>query len=209
MVEIIKINSKNLDLESIKKAAKVIRKGGLIVYPTDTLYGLGADALDSKSVKKVIDVKGRDPDKPISIAFENLDQAKKYSKFNSLALKIAEKFLPGPLTLILYQKKKIPKELNPDNKIRVRIIGHPVVEALLKEAKVPITSTSANLSDGKSPVTAKEAIRQIGNKVDLVLDAGKCRYSKPSTVVDCSNKIEVVREGVIKKKDIEVLEAYS
>jgi len=209
MAEIIEIDPENPDKKIIEKAAEVIRNGGLVIYATDTVYGLGANALDSRAVKRVFEVKNRDSSKPISIAFENLNQAKKYARFNPLGLKMAQRFLPGPLTLIFHQKIKIPKELNPDNKIRVRIIDHPVIGALLKKSKVPITSTSANLSGGKNPVTAEDAVKQIGDKVDLVLDAGRCKYSKPSTVVDLSSgKIKIVREGVIEKKDTISLVGY-
>ena len=203
MVEIIKINPKNPDKEIIEKAAKIIRNGGAVIYPTDTLYGLGVDALNRKAVIKVFEIKGREK-KPISIAVDTLKEARKHANFSSLALNIAKKFLPGPLTLILPSKLNLPKELNPnDEKVRIRIPDNRVALQLIKKCKFPLTATSANLSDGKNPVTAKEAIKQIGDKVDLVLDAGKCRYNKPSTVVDLSSaEIEVVREGVISKEEL-------
>jgi len=205
MAEIIKINPKNPDKKTIEKAAKILRNGGAVIYPTDTLYGLGVNASDSKAVLRVFEIKGREK-KPISVAVANLSEAKKYAKFNSVALKIAKKFLPGPLTLILPSKLNLPKELNPnDEKVRIRIPDSKIALELIKKCKFPLTATSANLSGGKNPITAREAIRQIGDKVDLVLDAGKCRYNKPSTVVDLSsNKIEVVREGVISKKELEL-----
>ncbi len=203
MVEIIEIDPKNPDKKIIEKAAEIIRNGGTVVYPTDTLYGLACNALDRKAIVKVFEIKGRE-NKPISIAVGSLTEAKKYAKFNPLALKIAKKFLPGPLTLILPSRLNLPRELNPnDEKIRIRLPDNDITLELIKRCKVPLTSTSANLSGGKDSVTAKEAIRQIGDKVDLVLDAGKCKYSKPSTVVDLtSDKIEVVREGVISKEKL-------
>ena len=205
MAEIIKINPKNPDKKTIEKAAKILRNGGAVIYPTDTLYGLGVNASDSKAVLRVFEIKGRE-NKPISVAIANLTEAKKYAKFSPLASRIAKKFLPGPLTLILPSRLNLPKELNPnDEKVRIRIPDSKIALELIKKCKFPLTATSANLSGGKNPITAREAIRQIGDKVDLVLDAGKCRYNKPSTVVDLSsNKIEVVREGVISKKELEL-----
>jgi len=210
MAEIIKIDTEKPSKKIIEKAAKIIRNGGTVVYPTDTLYGLGANALDRKAVLKIFEIKGRKFDQPISIAVSDLKEAKKYALFNPIALKIARKFLPGPLTLILYQKRKIPKELNPDKKVRIRIPDNRVALELIKKSGVPLTATSANLSGGKNPITAREAVRQIGEKVDLVLDAGRCKYSKPSTLIDLSSgKVEVVREGVIEKKDIKFLRVSS
>lgn len=203
MVEIVKIDSEKPEKKIIERAVRIIKNGGTVVYPTDTLYGLGVNASDKKAVMKIFEIKGRNYDKPISIAVNNLREAKKYAKFNSTALKIAKKFLPGPLTLILPSKLNLPKELNPDEKVRIRIPGSKITLELIKKSKVPLTATSANLSGGKNPVTAKEAIRQIGNKVDLILDAGKCKYSKASTIVEVVNdKIEVVREGFIPAKKL-------
>jgi len=203
MAEIIKINPKNPDKKIIEKAAKILRNGGVVVYPTDTLYGLGVNASDSKAVLKVFKIKGRE-NKPVSIAVANLAEARKYAKFSPLALKIAKKFLPGPLTLILPSRLNLPKELNPnDEKVRIRIPDNKITLELIKKFKFPLTATSANLSGGKNPVIAKEAIKQIGDRVDLVLDAGKCKYNKPSTVVDLSSaKIEVIREGLISKEEL-------
>jgi len=190
-------------MKIIEKAVKIIKNGGVVVYPTDTLYGLGANALDKGAVKRVFEIKGRKFNKPISIAFSSLEQAKKYVKFNYTALKLAKKFLPGPLTLILPLKKKLPENLTQGkNEIGIRIPDNKIALELIKKSGVPITATSANLSGGKDPVTAKEAIKQIGNKVDLILDAGKCKYSKGSTIVKIADEIEIIREGVIPKEKI-------
>ncbi|MEM3407175.1 MAG: L-threonylcarbamoyladenylate synthase, partial [Nitrososphaerota archaeon] len=170
---------------------------GLIVYPTDTLYALGANALSKEAIKKVFKVKGRDYNKPISIALKNLEEAKKYFAFNEIAEKIAKKFLPGPLTIIL-PSYVLPKELSPTQKFSFRIPENEIALKILNSINFPLTATSANISGGENPINAEISIKQIGKYVDLILDCGKCKYSKPSTIIDLSNgKIALVREGVI------------
>lgn len=201
-MKIIKVDVKNPQKEAIKKATEVLKIGGVVVYPTETLYGLGANPFDEQALQKVFEIKGRDLSKPISLAFRDIEHVKRFAEINSTAEKIIKKFLPGPLTIILTSKLQLDDILG-GNKIGVRIPDNKVALELLKEVKFPLTSTSANLSGSKNPETAKEAINQIGEKVDLVLDAGKCKYGKPSTVVDLSSgEIEVVREGIIGKKEL-------
>lgn len=201
-MKVIKINANEPEKEFVRKAAEVIKLGGLVVYPTETLYGLGADPFNEQALQRVFEVKGRDPKKPISIAFRNILQAKKFAEFNDVAEKLAKKFLPGPLTIVLNAKLNLNQMLGSE-KIAVRISASKAALDLLNEVKIPITATSANLAGKENPIDARIAIEQIGDKVDLVLDAGKCKYGMPSTVVDCSSgKIEIIREGVISKKEI-------
>ncbi len=201
-MKIIKVDARNPQKEAVKKAAEVLRIGGAVVYPTETLYGLGVNPFDSQALLKVFEIKGRDYSKPISLAFRGIKHVKKFAMITPDAKRLIEKFLPGPLTLILPSIMQMDEILG-GNKIGVRIPDSKVAMELLKEVKFPLTATSANLSGGKDPVSAKEAVEQIGDRVDLILDAGKCKYGKSSTVVDLtSGEIEVVREGVIKKKEI-------
>ncbi|MFH7859629.1 MAG: L-threonylcarbamoyladenylate synthase [Candidatus Aenigmatarchaeota archaeon] len=195
-MKIIKIkNTINKDiLEEIKN---ILENNGLIVYPTDTLYALGANALSKEAIKKVFKVKGRDYNKPISIALKNLEEAKKYFAFNEIAEKIAKKFLPGPLTIIL-PSYVLPKELSPTQKFSFRIPENEIALKILNSINFPLTATSANVSGGENPTNIEIAIKQIGKYIDLILDSGECKYGKPSTVIDLSNgKIVLVREGII------------
>ena len=205
-MKILKINPNKPEKELIKLATDVLKNDGLVVYPTDTLYGIAANALSKKSIFKVYEVKGRNFRKPLSVAFHSLSQAKKYVKFNSTASKLAIKFLPGPLTIILPMKYKFPKELAFGSKsVGVRIPNNKITLALIKECGFPITATSANISGNKNPVTAEDAINQIGDKVDLILDGGKCKLKKPSTVVEILDyKIKILREGIIKKNQLKI-----
>ena len=202
-MKIIKVNSKNPKKENVETAANILELGGVLCYPTETLYGLAANVFDINAVQRVFEIKGRDLKKPSSIAFGDLNQAKMFLEFTPAAEKLAKKFLPGPLTIILNSKIEFDEFLG-GSKVSVRIPDNPVAQALLKEIKFPITATSANLSGGKNPVEAKDVVEQIGDKVDLILDAGKCKYGKPSTVVDAtSEEIIIVREGVISKSELD------
>ncbi|MEM5797346.1 MAG: L-threonylcarbamoyladenylate synthase [Candidatus Aenigmatarchaeota archaeon] len=203
-MKILKINPKKPEKEVIAQAFDILKKNGIVVYPTDTLYGLGANALSKQAIIKVYKVKGRDFKKPLSVAFYSLSQAKKYVKFSRLALKLAKKFLPGPLTIILPMKYKFPKELTSGSRnLGIRIPDNKIALELVKKCRFPITATSANISGYKDPVSVEDVIKQIGDKVELILDGGKCKYSQPSTVVEVnSDEIKFVREGVINKRNL-------
>ncbi|MBI2084067.1 MAG: threonylcarbamoyl-AMP synthase [Candidatus Aenigmarchaeota archaeon] len=205
-MKVLKINPNKPEKALLKIAADALENGGLIAYPTDTLYGLGADALNRKAVKSVYRVKGRDFRKPLTIMFSSLKQAKKYVKFDPISLKLARKFLPGPLTLILPTKARFPKELTLGmNRVGVRIPDNQIAVELVKLYNAPITSTSANISGEKDPITVEDVVTQLGDKVNLILDGDKCKYKKPSTIVEVVNgKVKVIRKGVIKKGKLKV-----
>ncbi len=203
-MRILKINPNKPEKELIDLAADVLKNDGIVIYSTDTLYGIAANALSKKAILKVYKIKGRIFKKPLSVAFHSLSQAKRYVKFNTLALRLAKKFLPGPLTIILPMKYEFPKELTSGSKdVGIRIPNNKVALELIKKLGYPITATSANVSGSIDPVTVEDAIGQIGDKVDLILDGGKCKLKKPSTVIEVrNNKIEILREGVIKKNKL-------
>lgn len=189
----------------IKEAANIIKTGGLVIYPTETVYGLGANPKNRIAVLKVFGAKNRPLDNPLSVAVKNLNQADEIVYLNKSVKKIAKAFLPGPLTIVLRKKALLPKELTGGlDKVGIRIPNHPVALRLVELAG-PITATSANLSGHPAPKTADDAKEQLGDKVDFVLDAGICGSGQPSTVVDLSveDKFEILREGNISKKMIE------
>jgi len=201
-MKIVKVDPEKPDGEIIRKAAEVLKIGGVVVYPTETLYGLGANVFDVNAVQRVFEIKGRDLKKPSSVAFRNLEQAKKFLEFTPAAENLARKFLPGPLTIILNSKIEFDTFLG-GNKVSVRIPDNQVAQAVLDEIKFPITATSANLSGGKDPIEVKDILEHIGDKVDLILDAGKCKYGKPSTVIDATtDEVTIVREGIISKEKL-------
>jgi L-threonylcarbamoyladenylate synthase len=196
-------------MESVKKqkafiqlAIDALKEGKLVVYPTETLYGLGAVALDEKAVRKVFEVKHRPFDKPISIAVDGLEMMEQVAKINELALKLYKVFLPGPLTLILKSKQELPELLIKNKKVGIRVPSHPIALKLIKEIGAPLTSTSANLHGGESPTTLKVAKKQLGKVVAFYIEGGKLK-GIPSTVVDLSSvPPKILRESIISKKEI-------
>ncbi len=205
-MKVLKINSNRPEEKIIREAVEVLKNDGSVVYPTDTLYGIGANALSKRAILKVYEIKGREFRKPLSISFHSLSEAKKYVEFNSLALKLAKKFLPGPLTIILPMKYNFPKELTGGSEnVGVRIPDNKVALRLIETFGYPITATSANISGQEDPTTAEEVMSQIGMKTNLILDAGKCNLNKPSTVVSIvDDQISVLREGAITKEALKI-----
>ncbi|HEC76682.1 MAG TPA: threonylcarbamoyl-AMP synthase [Thermoplasmatales archaeon] len=183
----------------IEKALEFLSKGELVVYPTDTLYGLGADVFNRKAVKKIYEAKRRPLSMPISIAVSSIEEIEKYAFMNKISRKVAEEFLPGALTLILKKKKIIPDIVAKD-KVALRIPSNEVAIKLAEN--MPITATSANIHGGENPWNIEIAKKQLGEKVAMYIDAGNLK-NVPSTIVDLSEgKIKIVREGAIKKEEI-------
>ncbi len=183
----------------IEKARKVIKEGGLIVYPTDTLYGLGGDATSSEIVKKVFDLKERPYNMPISITLSDIEEIEEYCFMNEIAYKIAEKILPGAITLILKKKSSLPELLGKD-KIGIRIPANEIARKIAKGN--PITSTSANKHGMEEPRSIETAKKQLGEKIAIYIDGGILK-GKASTVIDLSEgRIKILREGEISKEEI-------
>lgn len=180
-------------MNKIKKAVSILKKGGLVIYPTETCYGLGADATSQKAVKKVYLIKKRPRNKPISIVVSDIKMFKKYAYISKKAEKLIKKYMPGPLTLVL-KKKNLPNVLS-KNKIGIRIPNNKIALKLIKEFGKPITATSANLAGGSNPYTIKSALKQI--KPDYYIDAGKLPRRKPSTIYDVE-KNRIIRKGSIR-----------
>lgn len=193
--------------EKIALAAAMLGQGGVVAIPTDTVYGLAADALDKYAVARIFDIKGRRPSKPLVIFMFDLLTAKKIAHLDDLAVKIANKYWPGPLTLVVprYPDCPLPNVVTAGFKtLGLRIPGNPVALKLLQETHGPIVVTSANRSGGKDPVTAKEVCGQLRDKVDLILDDGPCDIGTVSTVLDISGKTpKILREGAISRKELQ------
>jgi L-threonylcarbamoyladenylate synthase len=183
--------------EALKEAVKVLKRGGVIIYPTDTLYGLGADATSIKAKKNIYKIKGRNFHKPLSICVADLKHAKNFVEFNNFSSRLAKKFLPGPLTLVLPQKKEI-KYISQKGKIAVRIPDNSFTLKLLKKFGKPITATSANLSREKDPAKLSDINNKMKSQCDLIIDSGNCKFKKPSTVFDVESK-KILREGAVLK----------
>lgn len=182
--------------------------GGVILYPTDTLYGLGADALSDEAVAKIYAIKGREEGKPIHCIVADMEMAERYAEVTPLATTLAWRFLPGALTLIL---KKLPGTGSGISRgidtIGIRVPRNDFCRALARRFGKPFTATSANISGMSSPRSVDEILRQLGERsggIDLAIDAGELPLRLPSTVVDVSSGIsQILREGAIPARDID------
>ena len=192
-----------LDSVNFENLVKILKTGGLAVYPTDTLYGLAADPFNDSAVKKVFLSKNRPFDMPLSIAVSDVRMMESVAVLNDSARKLISRFLPGPLTILLTKKPSLSDLLTSgDSQIGIRIPDHPFALKFIKRVG-PITSTSANLHSKPDPTSIEMAKKDLGNAVDIYIDCGKTNLSAPSTIVDVSEgDVEIVRAGVITKEEI-------
>ncbi len=197
MTEVIRINASRPGAAAVKKAALVLKKGGVVAFPTETVYGLGANLLDKKAVERVYKIKNRPRNKPLTVHVADTASVKKITgKIPLRAAKLIEKYWPGPLTVILRDRRgKKTGFRMPDNKIALDLI---------RKAGVPVVAPSANISGNKPPRDAKEVLRDLDGKIDLVIDGGKTAIGIESTVVDMTGRTpRILREGAISKAEIE------
>jgi L-threonylcarbamoyladenylate synthase len=187
----------------IENVVKIIKSGGLAVYPTDTLYGLAADPFNDSAVKKVFISKNRPFDMPLSIAVSDVRMIESVAVLNDAARKLISRFLPGPLTILLTKKPSVSDLLTSgDSQLGIRIPDHPFALKMIKKVG-PVTSTSANLHSKPDPTSIEMAKKDLGNAVDIYIDCGRTKLSAPSTIVDVSEgDVEIVRAGVITKEEI-------
>lgn len=186
--------------ENLKKARMILKKGGVIAYPTETFYGLGVDPFNEDAVKKLFELKGRGFDKPVSILVKDENALTSIVEEIPIAAKrLIKRFWPGPLTIIFKAKKGIPKILTANKgKIGVRVSSNQIAKKLLAIIDMPITTTSANPSGEKSPLAAQEVERYFGDKVDAIIDGGRLEGKLGSTIVDATGKgIKILRQGEI------------
>jgi L-threonylcarbamoyladenylate synthase len=186
--------------KSLNDACIAIKKGDVIVYPTDTLYGLGADIFNSKAIDRIFTLKHRPHDLPLPVMVNCLEKVSEIAYLSRKAKKVMSQFLPGPLTVLLDKKRIVPDAVAPD-KVAVRIPKNPLA-LRLAERLGPLTATSANIHGGQDPFTVDIARKQLGDYPAVYLDGGPLP-GIPSTIIDIDKeKIIIVREGAIKKEGI-------
>jgi L-threonylcarbamoyladenylate synthase len=184
----------------VDAAAALLRAGGLVAFPTETVYGLGAHALDEQAVRRVFAAKGRPADNPLIVHVASADQIDVVARsVPAAALRLAERFWPGPLTLVLDARPDVPAVTRGGRgTVAVRVPAHELALALLRAAGVPVAAPSANRSGRPSPTTAAHVRAELGDAVDAVLDGGPCALGVESTVVDARGPVPVVlREGAV------------
>ncbi|MHB2148034.1 L-threonylcarbamoyladenylate synthase [Calditrichota bacterium LG25] len=208
-MEYYKINPQKPDLKIIKRTIEVLKNGGVIVYPTNTLYGLGVDAFNFKALERLFVVKHRSPNQPISLMVASLEQLEQlFAVMEPREKQILQKILPGKFTVIL--RSKFKKNLahfasGPQaDKVGFRVAELPFNQKLLLKFGNPITSTSANISGKPNAATVQEIIAQFGDRLDLILDAGPAPDLKGSTIIDMTKRpYLILREGSVKKSKVE------
>lgn len=202
-MEILRLNMAH----SVAMAVTIIKSGGVIVYPTDTLYGLGVDALSDAAVEAIYAIKGRDKQKPIHAVFADVDMIEMYGEMNDVAYALAQAFLPGPLTLIIKKNPTHTTGICKDSDtIGIRIPDNQWCLSLVRAVGTPVTTTSANKSNESPQYTIDAIMRQFGDSaqyIALAIDDGEVQTRVASTVVDVSDgKVRIVREGAILASEI-------
>ena len=187
------------DISAIEEAAEIIKSGGLVVFPTETVYGLGADGFNEEACRRIYEVKGRPPHKPLSLMVADREMIDVIAEVTPLAQRLIEEFLPGALTLILSKKAIVPDFVTAGSQtVGVRMPDNEVALALIRAAQCPIAAPSANLSNEPPPTTAQEVLKSFEGLIPLILDGGTCRFGVSSTIVDLSGeKPRILREGAI------------
>lgn len=193
-MKIFKMSPENPDIDLINEAIDIMAEGGVILYPTDTVYGLGANIFNNDAVKRIYEIKRRDHSKPLSILVQDTDGLELVADLKKSSREIVNKWLPGPFTFILNKKRTVSPFVSASAKVGVRIPDYRI--ARLLAALFPITTTSANLTNECTLSNPQDILKQIGTDVDLVIDVGDLGKAKPSTVIDLSSsKPTLVRNG--------------
>jgi len=190
------------NIEGIEKTFQIIEKGGIVVFPTDTVYGLGCNPYNSSAVRKIYEIKSREKIKSLPVLAYSLEIVKKITRIDAFTEKIIEKYWPGPLTLILkLTDEKLKKSLKLDDKIAIRIPDSECTLKLLEKCNL-LVGTSANISGNTSFTDPDECIKNIKN-YDVFLNGGTITSKGESTIIEIKNEeIEIIREGVLKKEEI-------
>ena len=191
--------------ESIKLAAETIKNGGLVVFPTETVYGLGGNGLDAEAAKKIYAAKGRPSDNPLIIHIAEPEDAEKYCFTNEYFYRLAKAFMPGPLTVILPKRDIIPSSVTGGlDTVAIRVPSHEIARALIKEAGIPIAAPSANISGRPSPTPASYVAEDMNGRVDMIIDGGDCEIGLESTIIKLEGgKAILLRPGAITSDALE------
>ncbi|MCS7104025.1 MAG: L-threonylcarbamoyladenylate synthase [Thermofilaceae archaeon] len=201
-----KVNPTNPEQQAIREASELLKQGGLVAFPTETVYGLGAIVYNKHSVKKIFEVKGRPRNNPLIVHISNLNQLNDVvSKVPEELELLAETFWPGPLTLVLPKSPLVPLEVTAGlPNVGVRMPAHRVALALIEEAEAPLSAPSANVSGSPSPTLAEHVLKDLDGKIEGVLDAGETLYGVESTILDLTVKPPVLlRPGALPVEKLE------
>lgn len=188
---------------SLPLALEILNRGGLVAFPTDTVYGVGGGAFSAQAIESIYAAKDRPREKPIPILLGEVNDIEQVSMLpDPLVWRLVERFWPGPLTVVLPAKPSLPSQLSPFPTVGVRVPDYEAVRALLRGSG-PLAATSANISGQKSPQTAQEVLEQLGGRIALILDGGVTPGGEASTVLDCTSPTwKILRAGPLSQEEI-------
>ena len=193
ITEVLRVDPQDPDENFVRKAALVIRSGGLVAFPTETVYGLGASALDTGAIRGIFAAKGRPADNPLIVHVHEPGSAAKLGMVDRRSLKLMETFWPGPLTLVIAASSEVPSEVTGGlDTVAIRMPDHVVALALIMASGVPIAAPSANRSGRPSPTTPEAVLEDLGGRIEIILDAGPTDVGVESTVLDVTGEIPVL-----------------
>lgn len=202
------IDLKEKDFAKLEEPAKIIKNGGIVVFPTETVYGIGANGLNAEAVKKIYDLKKRPLSKPINLLVNSIEMIEKVAKdITPLEYAIIKEFFPGPLTIILQKKEIVPDIVTANGTtVGVRMPANEIALELIKKAGVPLATPSANISDKPSKTNIKEVMSDFPEGVDCFIDGGKSKIGMASTIVQVINGVPyILRQGTITEEQINKL----
>ena len=190
--------------ENLLRAGKLIQAGEIVAFPTETVYGLGANAFNVEACKKIYLAKERPADKPLTLHVANFEMIEQIAEISTATEKLIENFLPGPLTIILPKKNIVPDFVTCNSKsVGIRFPKNEVAQELIKIAGVPIAAPSANISGKNPPVTAQEVFENLNGRIEIILEGGKCAVGISSTIIDISTgELKILRRGIISAEQI-------
>lgn len=195
----------NINLERLKKPAKMIKEGKIVIFPTETVYGIGTNGFKSDSIKKIYELKKRDFNKPISLLVNSIDMIQTVAKdITDLEYALINRFCPGPFTIILKKKKEVPDILTANgDTVGIRMPDSLIAKTLIDYSEVPIATPSANISGKPSGTSIANIMKDFKDSVDCIIDNGESKLGIASTIVKVENEKPIIlREGAIKKEEI-------
>ena len=202
------LKEEQIDETKIEEIANAIKEGKLIIFPTDTVYGIGTNAYNEEACKKIYEIKGRPSCKPLSILISDISMIEDLvENISPTEQKIIEKFWPGPLTMKFKKRKGILPDIISagDEYVRIRLIKNGLIYKIIEKAEVPVVAPSANISGHPTGIKINNIIKELGGKVDYILDCGDYKSDETSTIVQVEDeKVVVIREGKIKREELEL-----
>jgi L-threonylcarbamoyladenylate synthase len=205
MTKVVKVNPLAPGDMEIEEASQIIKKGGLVVFPTETVYGIGADAMNPGAVRRIFEAKGRPQDNPLIVHIANIGQLSEVAADLPEGMsRLAEKVWPGPVTFLLKKSVRVPPEVTAgSDTVAVRMPAHPVALKLISASSTPIAAPSANLSTRPSPTSAAHALHDMDGRVELVLDGGSTFFGVESTIVNLTSAVPVIlRKGAFTPEEL-------